>query len=265
MVEYLCGGRVTNYKDRSRSFEVRGGRSSDQARGVTVHGSSTCSLTCRSTRWIDKARGVSADATEACGQPCMSMCGALHEFQSCSLTTGRSGGVLAMLKDMWSTSEGSVQLKVNQVKISSDGKQVNMAIEGERNKVIDLECSRFSPRGPVHGFRSVEVRLDTSPGSRRTVQKLMEVPVIFKDSVMAGGRTIWADLLVVILVLQVLCHIGRTTSTSGMFWGGLVFPRPRIQRVLTLSLKSGLGTGLGLVALGKDDRIAWCWTLGPPV
>ncbi|CAG7870442.1 unnamed protein product, partial [Brassica rapa] len=54
--------------------------------------------------------------------------------------------------------------------------------------------------------------------------------------------------------------------------------------VLTLSPKSGLGTGLGLmfpllearswqeaksnlvtVALGKDDRIAWCWTLGPPV
>ncbi|CAG7870669.1 unnamed protein product, partial [Brassica rapa] len=49
----------------------------------------------------------------------------------------------------------------------------------------------------------------------------------------------------------------------------------------TLSPKSGLGTGLGLmcillitlptplsflqVALGKDDRIAWCWTLGPPV
>ncbi|KAF3595950.1 hypothetical protein DY000_02020766 [Brassica cretica] len=117
----------------------------------------------------------------------------------------------------------------------------------------------------------------------------------------------------------------------GMFWGGLVFPRPRIQRVqgnplfagsedsdrwdhglwlsdyttdiadreeeyevtraqvLTLSPKSGLGTGLGLVciwllfpllearswqdaksnlvtvALGKHDRIAWCWTLGPPV
>ncbi|WZZ15305.1 hypothetical protein YC2023_108394 [Brassica napus] len=36
-------------------------------------------------------------------------------------------------------------------------------------------------------------------------------------------------------------------------------------QVLTLSPKSGLGTGLGLVALGKDDRIAWCWTLGPPV
>ncbi|KAF2540061.1 hypothetical protein F2Q68_00032027 [Brassica cretica] len=56
-----------------------------------------------------------------------------------------------------------------------------------------------------------------------------------------------------------------------------------ISRVLTLSPKSGLGTRLGLVfpllearswqeaksnlltvALGKDDRIAWCWTLGPP-
>ncbi|WZZ03381.1 hypothetical protein YC2023_089302 [Brassica napus] len=66
-----------------------------------------------------------------------------------------------------------------------------------------------------------------------------------------------ADLLVVMLVLRVLCHIGRTTSTSGVLslrffprdcvssvvptagakpaharhvWGGLVFPRPRIQQ-----------------------------------
>uniref|UniRef100_A0A0D3BHK0 Uncharacterized protein n=1 Tax=Brassica oleracea var. oleracea TaxID=109376 RepID=A0A0D3BHK0_BRAOL len=52
-------------------------------------------------------------------------------------------------------------------------------------------------------------------------------------------------------------------------------------RVLTLSLKSGLGRGRQVtekhyvthpttlsflqVALGKDDRIAGCWTLGPPV
>ncbi|KAF2600579.1 hypothetical protein F2Q68_00007572 [Brassica cretica] len=48
-----------------------------EARGVTVHGSSTCSLTCRSTRWIDQARGVAALATAACGQPCVSCCGAL--------------------------------------------------------------------------------------------------------------------------------------------------------------------------------------------
>ncbi|KAF3584502.1 hypothetical protein F2Q69_00027427 [Brassica cretica] len=45
--------------------------------------------------------------------------------------------------------EGSVQLKVNQVMISSDGKQVNVAREGERHKVVDLEYCRFSPRRPV--------------------------------------------------------------------------------------------------------------------
>ncbi|WZZ89565.1 hypothetical protein YC2023_118144 [Brassica napus] len=33
----------------------------------------------------------------------------------------------------------------------------------------------------------------------------------------------------------------RNPPMLGMFWGGLVFPRPRIQRVLTLSPKSGLG------------------------
>ncbi|KAF3594232.1 hypothetical protein DY000_02022460 [Brassica cretica] len=38
-------------------------------------------------------------------------------------------------------------------------------------------------------------------------------------------------------------------------------PGPRLECwVLILSPKSGLGSGLGLVALGKDDRIAWCWT-----
>ncbi|KAF3560264.1 hypothetical protein F2Q69_00013049 [Brassica cretica] len=49
------------------------------------------------------------------------------------------------------------------------------------------------------------------------------------------------------------------------------------RTVLTLSPKSGLGSrylevglwqeaksNLVTVALGKDDRIAWCWTLGPP-
>ncbi|WZZ52552.1 hypothetical protein YC2023_052659 [Brassica napus] len=30
MVEYHCGGRVAGDKDRSRSFEVRGGRRSDR-------------------------------------------------------------------------------------------------------------------------------------------------------------------------------------------------------------------------------------------
>ncbi|WZZ52553.1 hypothetical protein YC2023_052660 [Brassica napus] len=32
------------------------------------------------------------------------------------------------------------------MKISSDGEQVNVAREGERNKVVDLECSRFTEK-----------------------------------------------------------------------------------------------------------------------
>ncbi|KAF3590728.1 hypothetical protein DY000_02025159 [Brassica cretica] len=173
----------------------------------------------------------------------------------------------------------------------------------------------------VHGFRSVEVMLDTPLGSpkncpgakggsvrvqislSRPVSFFMVkprffpsrdqsspvqsspvqsspvqssqvdplVPVFFKDSVVAGGRTIWG----------IFGHIGRSPSCDvgttgpmpyrpdyedscvecvcrqqvrnppmlGMFWGGLVFPRPRIQRVLTLSPKSGLGTRLGLVCI----------------
>ncbi|KAF3584504.1 hypothetical protein F2Q69_00027425 [Brassica cretica] len=103
--------------------------------------------------------------------------------------------------------EGSVQLKVNQVKISSDGKQVNVAREGERNKVVDLEYSRFSPRRPV---------LTLSPNS---------------------GLGTGLDLVCISLLFPLL---------EARSWQ---------------EAKSNLVT----VALGKDDQIAWSWTLGPPV
>ncbi|KAF3535319.1 hypothetical protein F2Q69_00021789 [Brassica cretica] len=88
-----------------------------------------------------------------------------------------------------------------------------------------------------------------------------------------------------------LRHIGQITGTIG--YSCRVECLVRIcnfsLRFLTLSPNSGSGTGLGLVCislvfpllearswqetksnlvtvpLGKDDRIAWCWTLGPPV
>ncbi|KAF2545886.1 hypothetical protein F2Q70_00020893 [Brassica cretica] len=64
--------------------------------------------------------------------------------------------------------EGSVQLKVNQVKISSDGKQVNMAIEGERNKVIDLEqVSSFDDQVEVLSRVSSGPRVQISRSSAR--------------------------------------------------------------------------------------------------
>ncbi|WZZ03187.1 hypothetical protein YC2023_089108 [Brassica napus] len=150
-----------------------------------------------------------------------------------------------------------------------------------------------------HGFRSVEVLLDTPPKcpkncpaakgdsvqislSRRVSFFMMKprlCPSQDQSSPVQSRRPlgfgqVFSDQPAASRLehlLRVLGHICRTTGTM----------------VLTLSPKSGLGTGLGLVciwfpllearswqeaksnlvtvALGKDDRIAWCWTLGPPV
>ncbi|KAF3532038.1 hypothetical protein DY000_02039625 [Brassica cretica] len=57
------------------------------------------------------------------------------------------------------------------------------------------------------------------------------------------------------------------TATTGGRSRPIVYPNSFLLKgllVLTLSPKSGLGTGFGLVTLGKDDRKARCWTLGPP-
>ncbi|KAF2615803.1 hypothetical protein F2Q70_00012345 [Brassica cretica] len=203
-----------------------------------------------------------------------------------------------------------------------------------------------------HGFRSVEVLLDTPPGSPKNCpggkggSPDQSVPVIFKDSVVAGGRTIWCFLNLVPSGFKETPYSmdrehserrglglwlsgytdgvvtdsdptvrGLSRGDPTVLWAAIVVilsrmmrrntksPFPAVvccvvlecrrglwnPRVLTLSPKSGLGTGLGLVciwllfpllearswqeaksnlvtvALGKDDRIAGCWTLGPPV
>ncbi|WZZ60481.1 hypothetical protein YC2023_060588 [Brassica napus] len=212
------------------------------------------------------------------------------------------------------------------------------------SSIIKLRCCPELVQ--LHGFRSVEVLLDTPPGSPKNcpeakrgsvrVQISLSRPVNFfmmkprfcssrdqsspvqsirplgfgqvlSDQPAAsrleqsGGRTNWADLLVVMLVLRVICHIGRTTSTSGakpaharhvlgwtsvsspsysagsrkplIRWIGKTqidgedrilpierrntkSPGPRLECrvrvfcwVLTLSPKSGLGSGLGLVCI----------------
>ncbi|WZZ88697.1 hypothetical protein YC2023_117276 [Brassica napus] len=174
--------------------------------------------------------------------------------------------------------DGSVQLNSSRP-LSSFDDQVEM-LSGVSSV---LRACQF-----LHG--EAEVLSKSSPV--HPSQVVPWVPVIFKDSVVAGGRTIWSSL---------------------------VFPRPRTQRVqgnplfagsralretgswpmsewlhdevLTLSPKSGLGiacegwwilklcgsrylevglwqeakSNLVTVALGKDDWIAWCWTLGSPV
>ncbi|KAF2582548.1 hypothetical protein F2Q68_00004558 [Brassica cretica] len=120
--------------------------------------------------------------------------GALHESWSCNQTCGARGAVAhasgAMRSDTRAATnlkliaprEGSVQLKVNQVNISSDGKQVNVATERESERkcpgqsvplMINWRCC--SELVQFHGFRSVEVlKLDTPPRSPKNSPEARE-------------------------------------------------------------------------------------------
>ncbi|KAG5373691.1 hypothetical protein IGI04_042989, partial [Brassica rapa subsp. trilocularis] len=98
------------------------------------------------------------------------------------------------------------------------------------------QSSPVQSRRPL-GFGQV---LSDQPAASR-LEHCELVPVIFKDSFSAGGWTIWVTVLI-------LSH------KSGLGTGlGLVFPL--LEARLWQEAKSNLVT----VALGKDDRIAWCW------
>ncbi|KAF2562478.1 hypothetical protein F2Q70_00015270 [Brassica cretica] len=131
------------------------------------------------------------------------------------------------------------------------------------NLLVSIRSSRGSVQveiSSVQSSRDVHLGFWLSDQPAASRLEHLQVLVIFKDSVVAGGRTIWG----------IFGHIGRSPSLYCWF--------------LTLSHNSGLGTGLGLVcislvfpllearswqeaksnlvtvALGKDDRIPWCWT-----
>ncbi|KAF3506800.1 hypothetical protein F2Q69_00007576 [Brassica cretica] len=352
--------------------------------------------------------------TETCSQPCGARGATAHASGAMRSNTRAATNLMLIerFRGQFSTDfesaprEGSVQLKVNQVKISSDGKHVNVG----QSVPLMIKWRCCPELVQFHGFRSVEVLLDTPPGSPKNCPKTKEdqssplqssrqsgfgqvlsdqpaasrlehlqVPVIFKDSVLAGGRTIWCFLNLVpsgfketpysldrepserrgqvpwlsgytdgvvtgsdptvlgltrgdpadiaeddekehevtraqvrVLCCVVLeCRRGLWNPRVPVIFKDSVVVGGRTIWVLTLSLKSGLGTRLGLVciwfplfearswqeaksnfvtvagrgrqvtekhyvthpttlsflqvALGKDDRIAGCWTLGPPV
>ncbi|WZZ15168.1 hypothetical protein YC2023_108257 [Brassica napus] len=103
------------------------------------------------------------------------------------------------------------------------------------------QSSPVQSRRPL-GFGQV---LSDQPAASR-LEHCELVPVIFKDSFSAGGWTIWGD--------RILPIERRNTMSPG--------PRfPLLEARSWQEAKSNLVT----VALGKDDRIASCWTLGPPV
>ncbi|KAF3571989.1 hypothetical protein F2Q69_00058395 [Brassica cretica] len=107
---------------------------------------------------------------------------------------------------------------------------------------------------------------------------LVHVPVIFKDSFVAGGRTIWVQENPYSLDREHSERHGHGLWLSGYTDGVVTSSDPTVgclARVMeSLSKRSTdircygslqeAKSNLVTVALGKDDRIAWCWTLGPP-
>ncbi|KAL0657135.1 hypothetical protein Bca4012_077719 [Brassica carinata] len=88
----------------------------------------------RGLQYDSRARGVAAYASEA--------------MQS-DTRAATNLNLIERFRDQFSTDfesaprEGSVQLKINQGKISSDGKSTWLERERERKKVVDLEYGRF--------------------------------------------------------------------------------------------------------------------------
>ncbi|KAF3537366.1 hypothetical protein F2Q69_00019922 [Brassica cretica] len=208
---------------------------STEARGVAVHEAGACELTCGT-------RGGSTKH-EACILTCGRRFVVLHEADTGSQPCGARGAAAHASGAMRSDTRASTNLKLI-------GQSVPLMIKWR----CCPELVQF------HGFRSVEVLLDTPPRSpkncpgakRGSVQSSRDVhlgfwlsdqpaasclehyrvayrvewshccmvPVIFKDSVVAGGRTIWSSLgkgvtnwlscLVIMLLFRDLGHIGRS-------------------------------------------------------
>uniref|UniRef100_A0A0D3APF2 Uncharacterized protein n=1 Tax=Brassica oleracea var. oleracea TaxID=109376 RepID=A0A0D3APF2_BRAOL len=113
----------------------------------------------------------------------------------------------------------------------------------------------------VHGFRSVKVMLDTPSGSPKNcpeakggsvrVQISLSRPVSF------------------VMVKPRFCpsqnQSSPVRSSRPLGFGQVLSDQPvssRLEHSEFVLCEFHLEFR---VALGKDDRIAWCWTLGPPV
>nr|VDD54441.1 unnamed protein product [Brassica oleracea] len=111
-----------------------------------------------------------------------------------------------------------------------------------------------------YGFRSVKVLLDTPPGSPKncpgvkgvSVQISLSRPVSF------------------FIVKPRFCpsrdQFSPVQSSRPLGFGHVLSDQPAASRLEHCELLVLCEFHLEFrVALGKDDWIAWCWTLGPPV
>ncbi|KAF2620584.1 hypothetical protein F2Q68_00038697 [Brassica cretica] len=134
-----------------------------------------------------------------------------------------------------------------------------------------------------HGFRSVEVLLDTPPrcskscpeakgGSVRVqISPSRPVSVYMVKQVLSKSRSVqsspvksslgfWQSLL-----RSTSCLSAKNTLANAEFLDDIAkLWIVSINHILADSICATHNARHIGVALGKDDQIAWCWTLGPP-
>ncbi|WZY86966.1 hypothetical protein YC2023_033350 [Brassica napus] len=140
-----------------------------------------------------------------------------------------------------------------------------------------------------YGFRSVEVLLRWE--ARRTVHKLDqsveacqflhgEAKVVSKtrsvqSSPVKSSIGFWPSLMQSTSYLSAKNTVSYNQLIAELFscrvllLGSWIMAGGRLANAECLDDIAKLWilrySGISFVALGKDDRIAWCWTLGPPV
>ncbi|WZZ59934.1 hypothetical protein YC2023_060041 [Brassica napus] len=115
-----------------------------------------------------------------------------------------------------------------------------------------------------HGFRSVEILLDTPPRCSKSCPE-------------AKGGSVRVHIspsrhVSVYMVKPRFCQsrgqFSPVHSSRPLGFGKVSSDQPaasRLEHCELVLFEFHLELREDRVALGKDDRIAWCWTLGPPV
>nr|VDD46774.1 unnamed protein product [Brassica oleracea] len=110
-----------------------------------------------------------------------------------------------------------------------------------------------------YGFRSVEVLLDTPPGSPKNCPEARGGSVRVQISL--------SRPISFFMVKPRFCPSRYQSSPVKTFilgFGHVLSYQPAASRLEQCELVLCEFHLEFRVAIGKDDRIAWCWTLGPP-
>ncbi|KAL0803568.1 hypothetical protein Bca101_096058 [Brassica carinata] len=125
-----------------------------------------------------------------------------------------------------------------------------------------IKCRCCPDLVQFHGFRSVEVLLYTPPGSPKNC------PGAKGGSVQISPSRPVSFYMVKPRFCPSRDQSSSVQSSRPLGFGQVFSDQPAASRLEHCELACITHPTLFSflqVALGKDDRIAWCWTLGPPV